>query len=147
AQSLHGKLFIAYPTVSGTDRLHVWDGTQLRPTGLAEPGAPTITNRDTGTLTGSRYYRTRETRQVHGVTVLRSEPSEPSDLFTPSGTRKYARVTRAAQANTYATHWEVEGSVDGTNFYRLATVPIGTSFYDDDSTPDMITADETRLSE
>lgn len=147
AQSLHGKLFVAYPTVSGTDRLHVWDGTQFRPTGLVEPGAPTVTDRGTGVLFGSRYYRTRETRQVNGVTVLRSEPSEPSALFTPSGTGQYARVTKAATANTYATHWEVEASVDGTNFYRLATVPIGTSVYDDDSTPYMITADETRLSE
>src|SRR5690606_41950549 len=128
AQSLHGKLFVAYPTVSGTDRLHVWDGTQFRPAGLAEPGAPTVTNQGTGTLTGARYYRTREIRSTGSI--LRSEQSEPV-LFTHSGLGQYARVTRAAQANTYATRLAVEASVDGTYFDRLASVPYGSSNNDE----------------
>lgn len=41
-QSLHGKLFAAYP--SAVDRLHVWDGTSFRRAGLAEPVAPVVIN-------------------------------------------------------------------------------------------------------
>lgn len=39
AQALNGKLFFAYP--SSEDRLHVWDGTTLRRTGLTQPLPPT----------------------------------------------------------------------------------------------------------
>jgi hypothetical protein len=145
-QSLHGKLFLAYPTVSGTDRLHVWDGTSVRLAGMAEPGPPTTADQGAGSLTGLRYYRTRETRQVSSVTVLRSEPSTSDDI-TPSGGGQYVRVTKAATANTSATHWEVEASTDNVLFYRIATVAIGTTTYDDDSTTTEITADETLLSE
>lgn len=147
AQSAHGKLFLAYPTTGATDRLHVWDGTSVRPAGLAEAATPTPTNQGSGGLTGARYYRARETRQVSSVTVLRSEPSDATALFTPSGSGEFVRVTKGTTANAASTHWEVEASVDGTLFYRIATVAIATTTYDDDSTLAEITADETRLSE
>lgn len=39
SQALNGKLFFAY--LSNEDRMHVWDGTTLRRTGLRQPNAPT----------------------------------------------------------------------------------------------------------
>lgn len=145
AQSLHGKLFLAYPTASGTDRLHVWDGTSVRVTGLAEPAAPSVANQGSGSLTGSVYYRVRYTEQVSSVTVRRSEPSD-SVLHARSGSGTATRVTKPAAISEGETHWEVEASVDNVNFYVVATVAVGTTTYDDTSTTTAITADETRLS-
>jgi hypothetical protein len=59
AQSLHGKLYIAYRSVGGVDRLHVWDGTSLRRTGLAEPAPPTASGVAGAGFVEVRYYRVR----------------------------------------------------------------------------------------
>lgn len=130
--SFHGKLFIAFPNTSATDRLFVWDGTQLRVTGIAEPSAPSVADTGAGTFSGTRYYRVRFTRQVNSTTVLRSEPSD-STTFSPSGAGASARITKPTTPGSpvYATHWEVEASVDNVNFYRIATVVVGTTTYDD----------------
>ena len=77
-----------------------------------------------------RYYRIRWTVQVGGITVRRSEPSA-SVSFTPSGAGTAVRVTQPTVAGEGETHWEVEGSTDGITFYRIATVAIGTTTYDD----------------
>lgn len=130
AQTLHGKLFLAYRAVGAIDRLHVWDGTSLRPTGLAEPAAPSVANTGAGTYAGTRYIRVRYTKQVSGATVLRSEPSDAT-TFAPSGTGLSARVTKPAAISEGETHWEVEASTDNANFYRIATVVVGTTTYDD----------------
>lgn len=130
AQSLHGKLFLAYPTISGTDRLHVYDGTSIRKVGLAEPAAPNVANQGSGSYSTTRYFRVRYTEQVGGVTVRRSEPSDAT-TFAPNGTSLSARVTKPAAINEGETHWEVEESIDGTLFYRIATVAVGTTTYDD----------------
>jgi hypothetical protein len=145
AASVHGKMFLAYPTVSGTDRLHVWDGTSVRVSGLAEPAAPSVANQGSGSLTGLRYYRVRYTEQVSSVTVRRSEPSDSASI-TPSGTGQYVRVTKPAAISEGETHWEIEASTDNVLFYRIATVAVGTTTYDDASTTTQITADETLLS-
>lgn len=126
-QSLHGKLFIAYN--SAVDRLHVWDGSALRRCGLAAPGAaPTASDTGSGSFTGTRYYRTRETVQSGGVTTLRSEPSAVLTK-SPSGSGSGLSVTKPTTANSdpAATHWELEASTDNTNFYVIATTAIGTS--------------------
>jgi hypothetical protein len=51
--------------------------------------------------------------------------------FTPSGGGTAARVTRATFPSEGETHWEIEASVDNINFYRIATVVVGTTTYDD----------------
>jgi hypothetical protein len=134
AQTLHGKMFIAYPSVGAIDRLHVVDqnGTAVRRTGLAEPAAPTGANTGTpGTaFTGTRYYRVRYTVQVGGDTRLRSEPSD-SLTFAPSGTGTAARITKPASISEGETHWELEASTDNANFYVIATTAVGTTTYDD----------------
>lgn len=130
-QTLHGKLFIAYD--SAVDRLHVFDGIDLRRTGLAEPAAPSVAETGAGSFSGIRYYRVRYTVQSGGITLRRSEPSDtttydPAD-FGSNGAS--ARVTKPASISEDETHWEVEASVDNANFYRIATVAVGTTTYDD----------------
>ncbi len=129
--SLNGKLFIAYK--SGVDRLHVWDpvANSVRRTGLAVMGVPTEADTGGGAYAAVlRYYRTRATVQVAGVTVLRSEPSASSG-FTPSGAGTAARVTKGTVPSEGETHWELEASLDNVTFFRIATIVIGTSTYDD----------------
>lgn len=134
AQTLHGKLFLAYRTVGGTDRLHVVDqsGTTVRRCGLAEPAAPSVA--DTGTpgtvYSGKRYFRVRYTVQSSGVTIRRSEPSDAT-TFTPSGSGTAARITKPATISESETHWEVEASLNNSDFFRIATVAVGTTTYDD----------------
>lgn len=127
--TFHGKLFLAY--ASATDRLHVWDGTSLRRTGLLIAGAPTVANTGAGSYPAVlRFYRVRFTRQVSGVTVSRGEPGA-SASFTPSGTGTAARVTKPASISEGETHWELEASTDDVLFYRIATTVVGTTTFDD----------------
>lgn len=129
AQSLHGKLFLAHK--SAVDRLHVWDGTSLRRASLAAPAAaPSVANTGAGTFSGTRYYRVRYAVLSGSTVVLRSEPSAVT-TFAPSGAGSAARVTKPATISEGETHWEVEASLDNSNFYRIARVVVGTTFYDD----------------
>lgn len=122
--SLHGKLFIAYK--SDVDRLHVWDGTSLRRTGLAEPlAAPTGADNGSGTFSNTRYYRVRWKSSAQD---LRSEPSAIL-TFAPSGSGSGVTVTRPATTGSDldTDQWELEASLDGVNFYLIATTAIGTT--------------------
>jgi hypothetical protein len=136
ARTLHGKLFIAYPSVGGIDRLHVVDqgGTTVRRTGLAEPAAPAVAETGAGTFSGKRYYRVRYTVQDGaGKTLRRSEPSEstpynPAD-FGSNGAS--ARITRPALIGEGETHWEAEASLDDAEFFVIATTLVATTTVDD----------------
>lgn len=132
AVSLHGKLFLAYDSTQ--DRLHVCtDGANVRRTGLAEPAAPTVAEQGAGTFSGIRYYRVRYTVQSGGVTLRRSEPSDVT-TYDPAGggsNGASARVTKPITISEDETHWEVEASVDNSNFYVIATTAVGTTFVDD----------------
>ncbi len=129
AASLHGKMFLAYK--SAEDRLHVWDGTDLRRTGLAEAAVPSVADEGAGTFAGTRYYRVRYIREFADYT-LRGEPSE-TVTFVPSGAGAGARITKPATIGEDETHWEIEASVDDANFYVIATVAVGTTTYDDET--------------
>jgi len=135
AQTLHGKLFLAYPSVGGVDRLHVVDqsGTHVRRTGLAEPASPTAAEQGAGTFSGVRYYRVRYTVQSGGATIYRSEPSD-SVTYDPAvggNNGASARVTKPASISENETHWELEASTDNANFYTVATTLVATTFVDD----------------
>lgn len=115
------------------DRLHVWDGTSLRRSGLATPNAPSVV--DTaggGTFNGLRYVRQRYTVQDanSGVTLRRSEPSAAT-TFTPNGAKDGMVITKAASISESETHWEVEISLNNGDWYRVATQPVGTTTYTD----------------
>lgn len=125
AQTRGAKLFLAFK--SAVDRLHVWDGTTLRRTGLAEPAAPTSAETGVGgAYTGTRYFRVRYTVKS-GSTVLRR--SEPSDALTvaPSASKTGTIVTKPATISESETHWELEASLDNANFYRIADTLVGTT--------------------
>ncbi len=138
AQSLHGKLFLAFPAESGgipVDRLHVRETvggvTRFRRAGLREPAVPTLGNTGSGSYAGVRYARIRYTAQdTDGSTLRRSEPSD-SATHTPSGSPSGMTVTRPALMGEGETHWEVELSTDNVNFYRVTTLAIATGSYTD----------------
>jgi len=134
AASINGHYILAY--ASGVDRLHVWDGSTVRRTGLAQAQAPTVANQGGGAYAATqRWYRIRWTVQSGGITVRRSDTGT-SVAFTPSGAGAAARVTIPAVANEGETHWELEASSDNVTFYVIATTAIGTTFYDDTNTVD-----------
>jgi hypothetical protein len=127
--SLNGKFFLAYK--SAQDRLHVWDGTSVRRVGLPTPtAAPTAANQGAGAYAAIlRYYKVRWVR-VNGSEEIRSEMS--SDVpFTPSGGGASVRVTRPTAPGEGETHWDLFGSFEDENYYSVARIAIGTSFYDD----------------
>lgn len=130
--TLHQKLYIPYP--SAQDRLHVWDGTTLRRTGLRQPDPPTAVESGsaapTGGYDGVRYMRVRFIKKSGAVILLRSEPSE-SFILSPDGTHAVAEVTRPALISEGETHWEYEASTDNANFYRVSTQAIGTTTFTD----------------
>lgn len=130
AQPFNAVLFVPYD--SGTDRLHCWDGTNFRRTGLAAPVAPTAADTATGGLfTGTRYYRQRACVVSGSTVLLRSEPSSVL-TFSPAGTKNGATITKGAdQAGEITTHWELEASLDNTNWYRIARTVNATTTYTD----------------
>lgn len=133
-QSLHGKLFIAFRSLN--DRLHVWDGTNLRPVGLATTTAPGAAN---GGGAGAyaaipRFYRTRFLARTGSVILRRSEPSDPVSI-TPSGANANVTVTRGAVVSEGEDSWELEGSADGLVYYRIVIIPIATATYADTDNP------------
>ena len=127
--TLHGKLHLAYD--SDVDRLHVWDGSTLRRSGLAAPAAaPTAADAGSGSLAGTRYGRVRYA-ELSGSTVLRR--SEPSDVrtFAPTGSGASITWTKPAAISEGETHWEIELSVDNANFYRMARIAVATTTHSD----------------
>lgn len=133
AQSLHGKLFIAYK--SSIDRLHVWDNVLLRKTGLTQPDPPTAANTvGAGAITGDRTYRVRYIEYTGGVINRRSEPSTEI-TFTPSGANMGVTVTRGTLLGEGETDWELEASDGDGNFYLIATTTIGTASVQDSVQP------------
>lgn len=131
AQGFDSKQFFAYNS-PGINRMHVWDGTYLRRTGLAQPAlAPTAVNEGSGTFGTTRYYRYRLTAQDGGGNTLRRSEPSPSVTFTPSGSGAGATITQTSVAGEHETHWEVEASADNAVFYVIATLPIATTTYND----------------
>jgi hypothetical protein len=134
--TLHAKLFLAYK--SAVDRLHVWDGTSFRRVGMAGLStAPTAANAGSGSFSSTRYYRVRETVQVGGSTILRSEASDVL-TFAPSGSGSSVTVTKPATVNSdpAATHWDLEASLNNADFFVIATTAIGTTTASDSTAAD-----------
>lgn len=128
-QALDANNFIAYK--SAVNRLHlITTGSVWRVAGLSEPAAPTAADTGSGLFTGTRYYRVRYTEMSGAVVIRRSEPS-PVLTFVPSKTGAAGQVTKPAAINEGETDWELEASLDNANWYRIATIPIGTTTYDD----------------
>jgi hypothetical protein len=129
--SLHGKLFLA--TKSAANRLHVYSPSwaSFRATGIKAPAiAPSTVNiAGTQTYFDVRQFRVRFTRQVSGVTTLRSEPGPAATFTPPAGNCTGCRVGYNTPSDAWATHWELE-EISGGNWYRTFTSTIGTIHVD-----------------
>jgi hypothetical protein len=134
--SIAGKLVAAYKSAS--DRLKIWDpvSNQVRFTGIriaGVAGIASVANTGAGTYPAVyRAYRVRYTEQRAGVTVRRSEYSATNEL-APSGTGTALRITQGSPPSEGETHWELEAGVGYTDvvFYRIATMAVATTIYDD----------------
>lgn len=127
SQPLSNLLFWAYR--SAQNRLHVWDGTNWRRTGVAQPAPPTGADHGSGSYATVRYFRVRYIARNISTTVLRrSEPSTALTI-TPSGSGDGITLTKPAAINEGETHWEVEASTDNATFYRITTLAIATTTY------------------
>lgn len=133
--TLRGRYYLAYQ--SGVNRLHVASSgsTAIVRCGLKAPaGVPTMADTGTGSYPATaRAYRVRAITQASGVTTRRSEPGPSSAGFTPSGTGSGVLITypTTGAPGEGETHYELEVSPDGINFYVLHTDPIGTGSYTD----------------
>lgn len=127
----HGKLFFA--AASNVARGHVIPsgGTAVRRTGMAaSTGAPSAVGSGSGTFSGTRYYRYRLT-EMSGATILRRSEPSPVTTATPPGTTAGFIVGLNGVASEGETHWELEESINNADFYRIATIPIGTTTVSD----------------
>jgi len=98
---------------------------------VVNPPLPLTPGLALGEFMSTRFYRTRFIeKNADGQILRRSEPSE-STTFRPGPSATGAVVHRQALANEGETHWEVEASTDNAIFWRIATVPIGTTTYTD----------------
>jgi hypothetical protein len=131
--SFNGKGFLAYD--SAVDRLHVWDGANLRRAGLAKPAAPAVANTGAGAYAAiQRWYKVQWYSTASGIYTILG-PLSDATAFTPSGAGTAARVSRPALAGESEVGWVVYASADNVNYYVLAAPPTGTTTYDDSLAP------------
>lgn len=140
AVTLNGKLFFGALT-GATNRMYVWDGTEVRPVGLGTSAAPTVANIGSGSYSGLRYYKV-SWKIKDGVTVVAESELSPDVSFTPSGSGNGARVTKPTTLGE-ATHWIVWGSADDITYYNLSgDLALGTTTYDESTAPASYTGDQ-----
>jgi hypothetical protein len=126
--SIHGKLHVAFK--SSVDRLHTWDGTSFRASGLKAPTAsPTASQTGGGAIEAVRYYRVRYIEKSGSTVLRRSEPSAVLTYDPVTATK--VTITKPAAISEGETHWELEASTDAVDFYVFATTAVGTTTVDD----------------
>jgi hypothetical protein len=136
AVSFNGKLFFAYDTT--VNRLHVWDpaDAKVRRSGIDKASAPTAANGGgVGTYAAIiRYYRLRWVKVVSSATVLAGDLSTSLSI-TPDAAHVNITVTQPTPPGEGETHWELFGSADGANFFRLSQIAVATTTYTDTADP------------
>ena len=126
AVGMNNKFFLAYD--SDVNRLHVWDGTQVRRVGMPTATAPVVPASGGAGATVTRSYRKRYI-VMQGTVILRR--SEPSTVVTVTDKLNII-VQRGALANEGETHWEVEAAdLPAGPWYRLGTPPVATTTFTD----------------
>lgn len=129
AVSFNGKLFIAYD--SAVDRLHVWDGSTVRRSGLQTAPVPT-TGAPSGTgVTDTRTYKVAWTKQSAGVTVLRGELGTACAAVILAN--QTVVITRGTAPGEGETHWELYAASTNGVYYLMATTIIATTTYTDNN--------------
>lgn len=134
AAAFNGKIFFAYD--STVNRLHVWTGATFRRAGLDTASPPTGANNGAGSYAATlRYYKIRWVEIVSGAVVRAGELSTALSA-TPSGSGTSYRLTQPTPPSEGETHWEVYGSPDNANYFRLSQVAVATTTYDDSTDPE-----------
>lgn len=141
ATTLNNKFFIAYVNASSgntrANRLHVWDGSAVRPVGIVASAAATVANGGgAGAYAATlRYYRIGW-RIKSGSVVHATAELSPAVSFTPDGASTNATVTKPTTPDS-ATHWVVYGNtVDTYDTYKeLSEIAVGTTTYADTTAP------------
>jgi len=135
--TFNDKFFLPYD--SSVNRLHLWDGTNVRRVGVAKPAAVTVADTGAGAYAATaRYYRTSQ-RIKSGTTIVCESELSDAVSFTPSGAGAAARITKSATVDG-ATHWVVWGLI-GTSgdtydlYEELAEIAVATTTYDDSTNP------------
>lgn len=128
------KLFIAYKSASGINRLHVWDGVTIRRVGLAPPAvAPTLASIGAGALAFTRFYRVRFTAAPGVPTQALLSEAGPSASITIAASSG-VRVTRPATVDGIETSWFVEAAAAANGpWFQIGNIAIGTTTFDDTS--------------
>lgn len=164
--SFNGKLFLAYK--SAINRLHLWDGTQVRRVGLTASGVGSAANTGAGAYAATaRQYRFSQ-RIKDGSDIMAESELSAAISFTPSGSGTAARVTGPTAVDS-ATHWVLYGLISSAGdvydlYEELGESSIGATFddsvapasYDGDAPPILnsnipppsaknLTTDSTRL--
>jgi hypothetical protein len=123
-----GKLWIFYDSTQ--DRTHLYDGSTVRRVGLATPAAATVADTGSGSYAATlRYYKIIYVNTTDG----RWSEASASVSFTPSGSGTHARITKPAAINEGESHWKIYASLDNTLYFLIATVAVGTTTYDDNT--------------
>lgn len=139
AASLTSKFFLGYK--SNVNRLHVWDGDELRRVGFAISPAPTVAAMGSGGLSATRFYRQRYVEMSGTTIVRRSEASTAVSLTIAS--KAGWQITQGALINEGETHWEIEAAdADDGPWYRIARQTLINTLYEDTNS----TIDDTNLS-
>lgn len=135
AVSFNGKLYVAYEKNAGTDRLHVWDGTSVRKSGISTPAAPTAANTGSGSYAATtRYYKVQFYYQDGASRVTYSDLG-PALTFTPSGSGTGVVITRPSTVDS-AAGWRIWGSTDGVLYSLvMAGQNVATTTYTDSTAP------------
>lgn len=136
AVAFNGKLFFAYD--STVNRLHVWDAdlSKVVRCGMAPAAAPTIADTGAGSYAATtRYYKVRYLYRSGSKLISRVGELSSATTFTPSGSGTAARVTKPASISEDESHWDIFGSADNVNFFRLTRLEVGTTTYDDSADP------------
>lgn len=135
--SFNGKLYLAYD--SAVNRLHLWDGTQVRRVGLTVSGQGSVADTGSGSYAATaRRYRFSQRIKDGTDIVAESELSEAVS-FTPSGSGTAARITKPTTVDS-ATHWVVYGLISSAGdtydlYEELAETENATTTYDDSTAP------------
>ncbi len=136
--TLNNKFFLCYN--SGSNRLHLWDGSAVRRVGLGVPSAPTAANSGVGGAYAAtaRYYRVSFRIKSGSDVVCESELS-PAVSFTPDGTKDAAVVTKPTTVDS-ATHWVVWGLIGSSGdtydlYEELSEIVVATTTYSDSTAP------------
>lgn len=128
AASLASKFFIGYD--SNVNRLHVWDGDELRRVGFAQSADPSVAAMGSGSISATRFYRQRYVEMSGDTVVRRSEPSGSVSLAITS--KAGWSVMKGAALSEGETHWEIEAASAAIGpWYRIAREVVTTTTYED----------------